>query len=68
MNIRPLGERVVIKAIKKEEKTKSGIILASKNLNSDNQIFYAEVLAVGKRKNLKKKKNWATIIFSKNIC
>ena len=29
MNIRPIGERVLIKPIKKEEKTKSGILLSS---------------------------------------
>ncbi|WP_315523191.1 co-chaperone GroES [Fusobacterium massiliense] len=67
MNIRPLGERVVIKAIKKEEKTKSGIILASKNSNSDNQIFYAEVLAIGKGENLADIKVGATVICPKNI-
>ena len=67
MNIRPLGERVVIKAIKKEEKTKSGIILASKNSNSDNQIFYAEVLATGKGESLADIKVGATVICPKNI-
>ena len=31
MNIKPIGERVLLKPIKKEEKTKSGILLSSKS-------------------------------------
>ena len=27
MNLRPLGDRVVVKPVEKEEKTKSGIVL-----------------------------------------
>ena len=47
MNIRPIGERVLIKPIKKEEKTKSGILLSSKTAPAEkpNQ---AEVIALGK--------------------
>ena len=67
MAIKPIGERVLLKQIKKEEKTKSGIILASKNLNSDNQIFYAEVLAIGKGESLAGIKVGAIVICPKNI-
>ena len=38
MNIKPIGERVLLKPIKKEEKTKSGILLSSKSSNTDTQI------------------------------
>ena len=37
MNIKPIGERVLLKLIKKEEKTKSGILLSSKSSNTDTQ-------------------------------
>ena len=51
MNIRPIGERVLIKPIKKEEKTKSGILLSSKTAPAEkpNQ---AEVIALGKGEKL----------------
>lgn len=44
MNIRPLGDRVVLKQIEAEEKTKSGIILTT-NMKEKPSIF--EVLVVG---------------------
>lgn len=44
MNIRPLGDRVVMKQVEAEEKTKSGIILTT-NMKEKPSIF--EVLVVG---------------------
>ena len=44
MNLRPLGDRVVIKKIEAEEKTKSGIVLPS---TAKEQPQMAEVIAVG---------------------
>ncbi len=43
MNLRPLGDRVVIKKIEAEEKTKSGIVLPS---TAKEQPQMAEVVAV----------------------
>ena len=44
MNIKPLGDRVVIKMLESEETTKSGIILTSK---AQEKPQVAEVIAVG---------------------
>lgn len=44
MNIKPLGDRVVIKVIEKEEKTKSGIVLPDSAKEKPQE---GEVLAVG---------------------
>lgn len=44
MNIKPLGDRVVVKMVESEEKTKGGIILASA---SKEKPQIAEVVAVG---------------------
>ena len=44
MNIKPLGDRVVIKKVEMEEKTKSGIVLPG---SAKEQPQMAEVLAVG---------------------
>lgn len=44
MNIRPLGDRLVIKKVEAEEKTKSGIVLPN---SAKEQPQIAEVLAVG---------------------
>ncbi len=44
MNIKPLGDRVVIKRLEAEEKTKSGIVLPSQ---AKEQPQMAEVVAVG---------------------
>ncbi len=44
MNIKPLGERVVIRKLEAEEKTKSGIVLPGQ---AQEKPQIAEVLAVG---------------------
>ncbi|GAB6086379.1 co-chaperone GroES [Alkaliphilus crotonatoxidans] len=44
MNIKPLGDRVVIKRLEAEEKTKSGIVLPG---SAKEQPQMAEVVAVG---------------------
>ncbi|AOT69936.1 co-chaperone GroES [Geosporobacter ferrireducens] len=44
MNVKPLGDRVVIKKLEAEEKTKSGIVLPSQ---AKEQPQMAEVVAVG---------------------
>ncbi|GAB6159706.1 co-chaperone GroES [Howardella ureilytica] len=44
MKLTPLGDKVVLKAIKEEEKTKSGIILTGEAKEKPQQ---AEVVAVG---------------------
>lgn len=44
MNIKPLGDRVVIKRLEAEEKTKSGIVLPGQ---AKEQPQMAEILAVG---------------------
>ncbi len=44
MNIQPLGDRVVIKMLESEEKTKSGIILTG---SAQEKPQVAEVVAVG---------------------
>jgi chaperonin GroES len=44
MNLKPLGDRVVIKKVEAEEKTKSGIVLPS---TAKEQPQMAEVIAVG---------------------
>ena len=64
MNIRPIGERVLIKPIKKEEKTKSGILLSSKTAPAEkpNQ---AEVIALGKGEKLEGIKIGDKVIFNR---
>jgi chaperonin GroES len=44
LNLRPLGERVIVQALPQEEKTKSGIILPDTAKEKPNQ---GEVVAVG---------------------
>ena len=44
MNLRPLGDRVVIKKVEAEETTKSGIVLPS---SAKERPQIAEVLAIG---------------------
>lgn len=44
MNLKPLGDRVVIKKVEAEEKTKSGIVLPS---SAKEQPQMAEVVAIG---------------------
>ena len=64
MNIKPIGERVLLKAIKKEEKTKSGILLSSKSSNTDTK-NEAEVVALGKGEKLEGIKVGDKVIFNK---
>ena len=64
MNIKPIGERVLLKLIKKEEKTKSGILLSSKSSNTDTQ-NQAEVIALGKGEKLEGIKVGDKVIFNK---
>ncbi len=45
LNIRPLGDRVVVKALEEEQKTKSGIVLPDTAKEKPQQ---GKVLAVGK--------------------
>ncbi len=54
MNIKPLGDRVVIKKVEAEEKTKSGIVLPS---SAKEQPNLAEVLAIGEDIKNDEKKN-----------
>ena len=44
MNLKPLSDRVILKALEAEEKTKGGIILTS---NAKEKPEMAEVVAVG---------------------
>ena len=64
MNIKPIGERVLLKPIKKEEKTKSGILLSSKLSNTDTK-NEAEVVALGKGEKLDGIKVGDKVIFNK---
>lgn len=53
MQIRPIGERLVLKSIKKEEKTLSGILMPDSAVEKPE---YAEVVAISKEienKNIK---------------
>lgn len=67
MNIKPLGDRVVIKMIEVEEKTKSGIVLPS---SAKEEPQMAEVVAIGQdiendEKKSKQVKLGDKVIFSK---
>ena len=64
MNIKPIGERVLLKPIKKAEKTKSGILLSSKSSNTDTK-NEAEVVALGKGEKLEGIKVGDKVIFNK---
>jgi chaperonin GroES len=50
MKIRPLGDHVIVKRMKEEEKTKGGIIIPD---NDKERPIEGEVLAVGSGKELK---------------
>lgn len=50
MNIRPIGERVLVKLVKVEEKTASGIILPGAGEKEKPNL--GEVIAVGKGEKL----------------
>ncbi len=45
MNIRPIGERLLVKPLKVEEKTSTGIILPESEKKSESNI--GEVIAIG---------------------
>lgn len=62
MNLRPLGDRVVIKKVEAEEKTQSGIVLPS---SAKEQPQMAEVLAVGAEVKNNEVKVGDKVIFSK---
>ena len=64
MIIKRIGERVLLKPIKKEEKTKSGILLSSKSSNTDTK-NEAEVVALGKGEKLEGIKVGDKVIFNK---
>lgn len=50
MNIRPIGERILVKLVELEKKTASGIILSSKSETNDENI--GEVIALGEGEKL----------------
>jgi len=69
MNVKPLGARVVIKALEKEERTKSGILLPDTAKEKPQQ---GKVMAVGPGRTLEsgskvalEVKEGDTVIFSK---
>lgn len=67
MNLKPLGDRVVIKKVEVEEKTKSGIVLPG---SAKEQPQMAEVIALGSgitdnEKTKDEVKVGDTVIFSK---
>ena len=63
MKIRPIGERVLVKPVKVEEKTASGIILAGAGEKERPNI--AEVIAVGKGEKLEDIKVGERVVYSK---
>lgn len=63
MKIRPIGERVLVKPIKVEEKTASGIILPGAGEKERPNI--AEVIAVGKGEKLEDIKVGERVVYSK---
>jgi chaperonin GroES len=61
-NIKPLGENVLIKMLKADQKTKSGIVLPdSANVDRPQE---GKVVAIGESEKIKVKKN-QTVIFAK---
>ena len=65
MAIKPIGERVLLKQIKKEEKTKSGILLSAESLHNDEQNQW-EVVALGKGEKLVDISVGDKVVFNKN--
>ena len=65
MNIRPLGPRVLVKPIKEEEITKSGIVLPD-TIDKDKKAE-GEIVAIGNGEKLEQLnlKNGQTIIYGK---
>lgn len=45
MNIKPIGERILVEKLKKEEKTVSGIILAASSAENNQNIM--EIVSIG---------------------
>jgi len=60
--IQPLGENVLVKVLKEEKKTKSGIILPE--TVSEDRPQRGKVMEIGEDKKIKVKKN-QTVIFAK---
>ncbi|WP_022819164.1 co-chaperone GroES [Fusobacterium russii] len=63
MSIKPIGERVLLKPIKLEEKTASGIILSSNSTNDGGNI--AEVIAIGNLEKYSEIKVGNKVIYTK---
>lgn len=63
MKIRPIGERVLVKPVKVEEKTASGIILPE--AGDKERPNMAEVIAIGKGEKLEDIKVGEKVVYSK---
>lgn len=63
MKIRPIGERVLVKPVKVEEKTASGIILPG--VGDKERPNMAEVIAIGKGEKLEDIKVGEKVVYSK---
>lgn len=63
MTIKPIGERVLVKPVKKSEKTASGIILSGTS-EKDNPNL-GEVIALGKGEKLADIKVGDTVVYAK---
>lgn len=63
MKIKPIGERVLVKLVKLEEKTVSGIILPGSNEKEKSNI--GEVIAVGKGEKVSEVKVGEKVVYSK---
>ncbi len=63
MNIRPIGERILVKIEKEEKKTASGIILSSVTESNDKNI--GEVVALGSGEKLENISMGDKVIFDK---
>jgi chaperonin GroES len=61
-NIQPLGENVLIKILKSDSKTKSGLVLP--DTASEDRPQEGKVVAIGESKGIKVKKG-QTVIFAK---
>lgn len=64
INIKPVGERILIKPVKVEEKTASGIILSVEKNDTAN---YGEVVAVGKLEKFAEIKVGNKIFYDKSV-
>ncbi|MBC2856510.1 MAG: co-chaperone GroES [Cetobacterium sp.] len=63
MNIKPIGDRILVKVAKKEERTASGIIIAGGTESEKQNI--GEIVALGKGQNLIEIKIGEKIIYNK---